>query len=551
MYDLVIIGSGPAGLTSAIYMARARYKVLVIEKENNGGQITITSEVVNYPGILSTSGKELTNTMQIQAQNFGAEFTKDQIEDLIKQEDGSFIVKGKKQEYKALSVVIATGAHPRKIGFTGEKEFQGRGVAYCATCDGEFFTGKDVFVIGGGFAAVEESIFLTRYAKSVTINVRKARFSCAQSIVDELKKYDQIKVNFNTEIIEVSGDSLLQKVVFKNNQTNEITTYEAEPNDLFGVFVFAGYEPETAWLKEGHAGVSLDESGYIITDPNHQTNVEGIFAAGDVCIKNLRQVVTAVADGAIAATSAEKYAAHLHDLLKLPAFDVKRVEPRKVEAPTKNEPTNNSGSQDEGFITDQIKAQLVSLFSKFANEVTIKAEVNNSDYGREIAAFVQEFDGISENVKIQIEHVSDEPDNINVPVIKILNNIQSETGLEFHAVPGGHEFNSFIIGLYNVAGPGQKIDDDDLSLINSITSDQNVKIFVSLSCTMCPETVMSAQKIATLTDKVTVKVYDLQHYPSLKDAYQIMSVPCIIVNDHKPQFGKKNVHQFLELLTAR
>ncbi len=549
MYDLVIIGSGPAGLTAAIYMARARYRVLVVEKENTGGQITITSEVVNYPGILSVSGKELTATMKIQADSFGAEFAKDQITGIQKQEDGTFIVKGTRQEYRTLAVVIATGAHPRRIGFTGEDEFRGRGVAYCATCDGEFFTGKDVFVIGGGFAAVEESIFLTRYAKSVTINVRKARFSCAQSVVDELKKHDKIKVNFNTEVVEVSGSGVLQKVVLKNNQTGDVTEHTAPKGDMLGVFVFAGYEPETGWIRDSACGVELDESGYIVTDANRKTTVDGIYAAGDVCIKNLRQVVTAVSDGAVAATEAEKHAAAMHEKLGLPQFEVRAVN-RPAAAPVEA-PKEEKASAEQGgsFITDQIRAQLVPLFDKFSSTVTIKGEINRTSFGREIASFIGEFKGMSPNVLTRIEEIATDSDSSNVPVIKILNSAGEETGLEFHAVPGGHEFNSFIIGLYNVAGPGQKIDDEDLAGISKIISEKNVRIFVSLSCTMCPETVMSAQKIATMSNRVSVKVYDLQHFPDLKEKYQIMSVPCIVINDESPQFGKKNISQFLDLLT--
>jgi len=550
MYDLVIIGSGPAGLTAAIYMARARYRVLVVEKENTGGQITITSEVVNYPGIISISGRELTANMKTQAENFGAEFTGDQITDIVRNDDGTFVVKGKGRDYRSLSVIIATGAHPRKIGFRGEHEFQGRGVAYCATCDGEFFTGRDVFVIGGGFAAVEEAIFLTRYARSVTINVRKARFSCAQSVVDELKKYDKIKVNFNTEVVEVSGDGILQKAVFQNNQTGEQTVFEAGNGDMFGVFVFAGYEPETQWLKNGSSGVALREDGYIVTDRERRTNIEGIYAAGDVCVKELRQVVTAVADGAIAATGAEKYAARLHDVLNIPQFEIKRTErkPEKTETAETASKTEEPVGDPGEFITPQLRAQLLPLFDKFSSPVIIRAETCSSELGREISGFVREFENIHSKIRIQVEEHEGSQNSADIPVIKILTDVGKETGLDFHAVPGGHEFNSFVIGLYNVAGPGQKIEDHDFAGIQNIGSEKDVKIFVSLSCTMCPETVMSAQRIASLSDKVRVGVYDLQHFPEFRDKYRIMSVPCIVINDQSPQFGKKNITQFLELL---
>lgn len=209
LYDVIIVGGGPAGLSAAIYMARARYRTLVIEKEKFGGQITITSEVVNYPGIPSISGSELTEGMRKQAESFGAEFLLANVEHLQLDDDMKTVTTDH-GEKKALGIILATGASPRKIGFPGEQEFQGRGVAYCATCDGEFFTGKDVLVAGGGFAAVEEAIFLTKYARQVLILVRGDSFSCAKSASDELDHYDKIKVLFHTEIKEAGGEGKLQ-----------------------------------------------------------------------------------------------------------------------------------------------------------------------------------------------------------------------------------------------------------------------------------------------------------------------------------------------------
>ena len=206
-YDVIIVGGGPAGLSAAIYMARARYKVLVMEKEKIGGQITITAEIVNYPGVERTSGKELTQSMKEQAEAFGAEFVMAEVLDMELQEDIK-VLHTTAGEYRALGVVLATGANPRKLGFKGEKEFQGRGVAYCATCDGEFFTDMEVFVIGGGFAAAEEGIFLTKYAKKVTMIVREDDFTCAATIADQVKKEEKITVKFNTEIVEAGGESM-------------------------------------------------------------------------------------------------------------------------------------------------------------------------------------------------------------------------------------------------------------------------------------------------------------------------------------------------------
>ena len=183
MYDAIIVGGGPAGLSAAIYLARAKFSVLVIEKDHFGGQITITSEVVNYPGHVKTSGKELTENMRIQAQNFGAEFLLAEVKNIELKDNIKTIITNK-GTYKSVGVILATGCHPRKLGFPGEKEYQGHGVAYCATCDGEFFTGKDVFVIGGGFAAAEEAVFLTKYAKKVTIIVREDDFLCGKEVSD-------------------------------------------------------------------------------------------------------------------------------------------------------------------------------------------------------------------------------------------------------------------------------------------------------------------------------------------------------------------------------
>ena len=206
LYDVIIVGGGPAGLTAALYLARAKYRVLVLEKEQFGGQIAITHEVVNYPGIAKTSGKALTDTIQQQAEHFGAEF--------ILAEATGFDLNGdiktvrtNKGDYRCFGILLATGAHPRTVGFKGEEAHKGRGVAYCATCDGEFFTGKEIFVVGGGYAAAEESVFLTKFARHVTILVRKDDFSCAASVADQAKNHEKITVLYNTVMEEVSGEN--------------------------------------------------------------------------------------------------------------------------------------------------------------------------------------------------------------------------------------------------------------------------------------------------------------------------------------------------------
>lgn len=534
LYDVVIIGAGPAGLCAAVYAARAKYKVLVVEKEKIGGQITITSEVVNYPGILKISGKELTENIKEQAINFGAEFLISDIIDIDVTQDIK-ILKTTKKDIKTIGIIVATGANPRVIGFKGEQEFKGRGVAYCATCDGEFFTGLDVFVIGGGFAAAEEAIFLTKYAKKVTIIVMTEEFTCAKSIAEEVMKHKGIEVYFNTEIIEAGGDNVLKYAIFKNNKTGE--TWKYNTDTTFGIFVFAGYVPATKLVRDK---VKLDDSGYIVTDINRKTNIDGIYAAGDVCIKNLRQVVTAVADGAIAATSLEKYISTIYEKLKLP--ERKQLKKEKIYGEDKEDINTN-----DNFITNQMKSQLIPVFEKFEKKIILKVFLDNTNLSDEIEKFIKEFEQLTQKVECKIIK-EDNKSEIIYPSITFYNEKDEYLGIQFHAVPGGHEFNSFIIALYNSSGKGQEISNELLQKINNIKQKINIKIAVSLSCTMCPEVVMASQKIASLNKNIDAQVFDLQYYPDLKEKYQIMSVPCMIVNDNEVYFGKKNLEQILEIL---
>lgn len=538
-YDVIVIGAGPAGLSAAIYTARAKYRVLVLEKGQLGGQITITSEIVNYPGVERTDGKQLTEAMRKQAEAFGAEFRIAEVKsfDLA----GEYkTVSTQKEDIKTLSIILALGANPRKLGFPGEQEFGGRGIAYCATCDGEFFTGLDVFVIGGGFAAAEEAVFLTKYARKVTMIIREPDFTCAKTVADQARGHEKIEVLYHTEITEAGGEGRLQYAVFKNNETGEEWRYEADPGNTFGIFVFAGYVPATGWIKS----VDLDQHGYIITDMDQKTNIDGVYGAGDVCVKNLRQVVTAVSDGAVAATSAEHYVTNLYDKLKLPKREISRSE-----ASSFGKQENHAFQETSFFITTQMKEQLTGVFEKFENPVLVKASLDDSKLASEMEQFIDELSGISEKVLCRKERRSQEQEtDLKKPVLSICDAKGNDTGIRFYMVPGGHEFNSFVIALYNVAGPGQSLDEADKSRIQNIDRPCTIKVVVSLSCTMCPTTVMSAQRIASLSPYVNAWVYDLAHNPDLKEQYQIMSVPCMIINDTEVTFGKKTVDELLKLL---
>jgi len=535
LYDVVIVGGGPAGLTAALYLARAKYRVLVLEKEQFGGQIAITHEVVNYPGIAKTSGKALTDTIQQQAESFGAEF-------LLAEATGFDLngdiktVRTNKGDYYCFGILLATGAHPRTVGFKGEETHKGRGVAYCATCDGEFFTGKEIFVVGGGYAAAEESVFLTKFARHVTILIRKDDFSCAASVADQAKKHEKITVLTNTVMEEVSGENGLTYARYKNTATGEVTEVKSE--ESFGVFVFAGYAPATESVK---GIVELNEQGYVITDASQKTSAEGVYAAGDVCIKPLRQVVTATSDGALAATELEKYVAAVHRKTGLRA-DTPAPKQREASV-TVN--THEPVGTDEIF-TKEMRQQLEAVFSRMEQPLMLKLYLDNRPVSEELRSFITALVNLSHKLTVQ---VADEYAYSDIaPYVQVCREDGAPTGLAFHGVPSGHEFTSFVLGLYNAAGPGQAIDEDAKQKIAAITKSTDIKILVTLSCTMCPDLVVAVQRIAAENPNITAHVYDIRHFESLKNRYKVMSVPCMVVNDKDVLFGKKTMQQVLELI---
>lgn len=304
MYDIVIVGGGPAGLAAGLYASRARLNAVIIEKEKAGGQIAITDEVANYPGSIEhATGPSLVQRMKEQAEGFGAKFVIDTVTE-IKTEGKTKVVVGRNETYETKTVIFATGATPKYIGCPGEKEFTGRGVSYCATCDGAFFEDFEVYVVGGGDSAIEEAMFLTKFARKVTVIHRREELRAAKSIQEKAFKNEKIDFMWNSQIVELKGDGLLNAMVVEDTKTGERRTISADENDgTFGVFVFIGFAPQNS-LLEGKVEMV---DGYIKTDDTMRTNIEGIFAAGDNRVKSLRQVVTATADGAIAATQAEKY----------------------------------------------------------------------------------------------------------------------------------------------------------------------------------------------------------------------------------------------------
>ena len=583
LYDVIVVGGGPAGLTAGLYLARARYRVLILEKDDFGGQITITNEVVNYPGVGRTTGRELTQTMRQQAQDFGAEFLSAEAIGLDVHGDVK-TVHTSRGDLKTFGILIATGASPRKLGFEGESEYAGRGVAYCATCDGEFFTGKEVLVVGGGFAAAEESVFLTTYASKVTVLVREQDFTCDATVAAAAKNNPKIDARYQVELQGVTaGQGGLREATILNRATGQTETWKPADGGTFGVFVFAGYVPATNLVR---GVVELDDYGYVVTHGYLETSVPGVYAAGDLRAKNLRQVVTATADGAIAAVELERYAKRMSEKTGLmpqrptscvyeqstAKTDVASLAdttpaPAPVKRSTDAADAANAVRKPGELFSDTTKQQLNVVFNRMSRPVTLALELDDTPLSTELRGFIDAMvalsDGKLKSVVVDGEYEKDDTGRAVFDVEHVLPAARpcvrmvvdgKPTGLAFHGVPSGHEFNSFVLGLYNAAGPGQPLDDDLIERAKSIASPLNIMILVSLTCTMCPETVLASQRIASLNPAVRAEAYDVAHFPELRDQYGAMSVPCIVITradgTQRVEFGKKSIPQMLELVGA-
>lgn len=583
LYDVIVVGGGPAGLTAGLYLARARYRVLILEKDDFGGQITITNEVVNYPGVGRTTGRALTQTMRRQAQDFGAEFLSAEAIGLDVHGDVK-TVHTSRGDLKAFGILLATGASPRKLGFEGESEYAGRGVAYCATCDGEFFTGKEVLVVGGGFAAAEESVFLTTYASKVTVLVREQDFTCDATVAAAAKNNPKIDVRYQVELQGVTaGQGGLREAAILNRATGQTETWRPADGGTFGVFVFAGYVPATDLVR---GVVELDDYGYVVTHGYLETSVPGVYAAGDLRAKNLRQVVTATADGAIAAVELERYAKRMSEKTGLmpqrPASYVYEQSTAKANAASLDDtapapaPAKRSADaaaaanavrKSSELFSDATRQQLNVVFGRMSRPVTLALELDDTPLSTELRGFIDALVALSggklKSTVVDGEYKKDDTGRAVFDVDSVLPAARpcvrmvvdgEPTGLAFHGVPSGHEFNSFVLGLYNVAGPGQPLGDDLIDRSRSITDPLDIMVLVSLTCTMCPETVLASQRIASLNPAVRAEAYDVAHFPELRDHYGAMSVPCIVITradgTQQVEFGKKSIPQMLELVGA-
>jgi len=298
-WDVAIIGAGPAGLSAGLYCARAKLSTVIIEKMYPGGQAALTDKIENYPGFPEgINGMQLTENMKQQAEKFGAKILNGEVQGIEKQGD-TFYIKLKNETLEAATVILAMGAQARKLGIEDEERYIGRGISYCATCDGAFYTGSPVAMVGGGDTAIEEALFLTRFASKIYVIHRRDQLRATKILQERAFNNEKIEFVWNSVVKGIKGDPMVQEVIVENVKTGEQRTLSVD-----GLFVAIGWVPNTGIVKDL---LKLDEQGYIITDENMQTEIPGLFAAGDVRKKSLRQVVTAVADGAQAAVSVEKY----------------------------------------------------------------------------------------------------------------------------------------------------------------------------------------------------------------------------------------------------
>lgn len=532
IYDAIIIGGGPAGLTSGIYGGRAKLNILIIEKDNLGGQISLTEEVINYPGILKITGSKLMENMREQAKNFGVNFIKDKV---IKIDFANKIKKviTEQGEYEGYNIIIASGLIHKELNFRGEKEYRGRGISYCSICDGEFFIDKDIFVIGAGFAACEEALYLTRYGKKVYIIAREPEFTCSKTIGDKVFANNKIEVMFNSEILEVSGDNLIRKVKIKNNINDEIKEYSSTDNENIGVFIFVGQKPETEIYKNQ---IKLDEDGYIVTDELMRTNIDKVFAVGDIRKKSLRQVVTAVADGAIAINQVEEKNQDSEEL-------VEKFEDKKTEIIEETKKLN--------LFSDEMIKVLKENLKNISNKVElILVKSSKEEENRNILEFINEFQQITDKVQFNIleadNEVIDKKLLERLPAFFFKKN--NDIKIKYSTVPLGQELESFIGAINEIYGEKIEVRENLLNRIKKIDKKINVKIGVSLKCTRCPQTVKVNQIIANNNENISLEIIDVVTHKNFKTKYDIVGVPAMVINDNNLYFGQMSLEEMIEII---
>ena len=539
LYDLIIVGAGPAGLSAGLYAGRATLDTLILEGDTVGGQVTTTSVVYNYPAVEKVDGTQLMNQMQKQVTDFGVTIAHDQVEKYQLADEVKLLVGKSGQEYRARSVIIATGAQPRTVGFSGENEFRGRGVAYCSTCDGELFSGLQIFVIGGGYAAAEEADYLSRFGKHVTVLVRGDHFSCPPLMAARALNNPKVSVKYNTEVKQVTGDDYVTAATLVNNKTGKETVYHVDDGDnTFGIFIYVGTKPATEKLQ---GLVDLNDQGYIKAAADGATNVPGVYAAGDVIVKNLRQIITAASDGAVAATAAEQYVTAQKQRQGVPIHTAPvKTATQPVGQTTDLEHQEKVSPHQGNWLTAEIDSQLKPIFARLTKPVTLEVNTDGSALSQQLLSFTTEFASLDDHLTVKTKEGQGEL----LPLLKLLDADGQDTGLHYAGIPTGHELNSLVLGIYNVAGPGQTIDPALADRIKRLPA-AKIRIGVSLTCHFCPDVVAACQRMASLNPGITATMIDLQHFPDLRKSKKIMSVPATMINDAPVIFGSQSLEQLV------
>lgn len=539
LYDLIIVGAGPAGLSAGLYAGRATLDTLILEGDTVGGQVTTTSVVYNYPAVEKVDGTQLMNQMQKQVTDFGVTIAHDQVEKYQLADEVKLLVGKSGQEYRARSVIIATGAQPRTVGFSGEDEFRGRGVAYCSTCDGELFSGLQIFVIGGGYAAAEEADYLSRFGKHVTVLVRGDHFSCPPLMAARALNNPKVSVKYNTEVKQVTGDDYVTAATLVNNKTGEETVYHVDDGDnTFGIFIYVGIKPATEKLQ---GLVDLNDQGYIKAAADGATNVPGVYAAGDVIVKNLRQIITAASDGAVAATAAEQYVTAQKQRQGVPIHTAPaKTATQPVGQTTDLEHQEKVSPHQGNWLTAEIDSQLKPIFARLTKPVTLEVNTDGRALSQQLLSFTTEFASLDDHLTVKTKEGQGEL----LPLLKLLDADGQDTGLHYAGIPTGHELNSLVLGVYNVAGPGQTIDPALADRIKRLPA-AKIRIGVSLTCHFCPDVVAACQRMASLNPGITATMIDLQHFPDLRKSKKIMSVPATMINDAPVIFGSQSLEQLV------
>ncbi|EFQ53388.1 putative thioredoxin-disulfide reductase [Limosilactobacillus oris PB013-T2-3] len=539
LYDLIIVGAGPAGLSAGLYAGRATLDTLILEGDTVGGQVTTTSVVYNYPAVEKVDGTQLMNQMQKQVTDFGVTIAHDQVEKYQLADEVKLLVGKSGQEYRTRSVIIATGAQPRTVGFSGEDEFRGRGVAYCSTCDGELFSGLQIFVIGGGYAAAEEADYLSRFGKHVTVLVRGDHFSCPPLMAARALNNPKVSVKYNTEVKQVTGDDYVTAATLVNNKTGEETVYHVDDGDnTFGIFIYVGTKPATEKLQ---GLVDLNDQGYIKAAADGATNVPGVYAAGDVIVKNLRQIITAASDGAVAATAAEQYVTAQKQRQGVPIHTAPaKTATQPVGQTTDLEHQEKVSPHQGNWLTAEIDSQLKPIFARLTKPVTLEVNTDGRALSQQLLSFTTEFASLDDHLTVKTKEGQGEL----LPLLKLLDADGQDTGLHYAGIPTGHELNSLVLGVYNVAGPGQTIDPALADRIKRLPA-AKIRIGVSLTCHFCPDVVAACQRMASLNPGITATMIDLQHFPDLRKSKKIMSVPATMINDAPVIFGSQSLEQLV------